>query len=261
MVFCVCVSVCVGRNCVYESRCLAHSGQMMSASSVMKPRPTSDVLQLAQMKQSLCQWRSSNEMKRVPPMPATRRRQSRALSLTWVRAGNNEILAITGDWLCTWCASLGEQFAKAFGTVWFLLAAGEALARQRGRAVGAREALAMPRLVFVSYTSRCNYLNEFETGVERNRTRDGARSSPFCTWCSGSRTSPRSIRRSRSPGRAEWTTSFRSESCRRSKRSTSRATAGSCTPSSWCLNAKEKRTKNRINLPHSMRLAAIDKTV
>lgn len=57
------------RMFIYISRALAHSGQMMSASSVMKPRPTSDVLQLAQMKQSLCQCRSSNEMKRVPPIP------------------------------------------------------------------------------------------------------------------------------------------------------------------------------------------------
>lgn len=53
----------------YINFCLAHSGQMTSCSSVMKPRPTSDVLQIAQMKQSLCQWRSSNEMKRVPPIP------------------------------------------------------------------------------------------------------------------------------------------------------------------------------------------------
>lgn len=56
-------------RCVYISFCLAQSGQMMSSPSVMKPRPTSDVLQDAQMKQSLCQWRSSNEMKRVPPIP------------------------------------------------------------------------------------------------------------------------------------------------------------------------------------------------
>lgn len=54
---------------VYESFCLAHSGQMMSSPSVMKPRPTSDELQPAQMKQSLCQCLSSNEMKRVPPIP------------------------------------------------------------------------------------------------------------------------------------------------------------------------------------------------
>lgn len=57
------------RMFIYISRALAHSGQMMSASSVMKPRPTSDVLHDAQMKQSLCQCRSSNEMKRVPPIP------------------------------------------------------------------------------------------------------------------------------------------------------------------------------------------------
>merc|ERR1719357_478549 len=35
----------------------------------MKPFPTSDPLHTAQMKQSLCQCRSSNEIKRVPPMP------------------------------------------------------------------------------------------------------------------------------------------------------------------------------------------------
>jgi len=54
---------------IYMSFILAHSGQMMSSPSVMKPRPTSEVLQPAQMKQSLCQCLSSNEMKRVPPMP------------------------------------------------------------------------------------------------------------------------------------------------------------------------------------------------
>lgn len=54
---------------IYMSFALAHSGQIMSASSVMNPRPTKDVLQLAHEKQSLCQCRSSNEMKRVPPIP------------------------------------------------------------------------------------------------------------------------------------------------------------------------------------------------
>jgi hypothetical protein len=51
------------------SFCLAHSGQMMSSASVMNPLPTKDVLHEAQMKQSLCQWRSSNEMNLVPPIP------------------------------------------------------------------------------------------------------------------------------------------------------------------------------------------------
>jgi hypothetical protein len=44
---------------------------MMSSASVMNPRPTRDVLQVAQMKQSLCQWRSSKEMNLVPPIPTT----------------------------------------------------------------------------------------------------------------------------------------------------------------------------------------------
>ena len=51
---------------------LAHSGQRMSSLSVMKPLPTMEVLQEEQRKQSLCQCRPSNEMKRVPPMPASR---------------------------------------------------------------------------------------------------------------------------------------------------------------------------------------------
>ena len=33
----------------------AHSGQIMSSPSVMKPLPTIELLQLEQMKQSLCQ--------------------------------------------------------------------------------------------------------------------------------------------------------------------------------------------------------------
>ena len=48
---------------------LAHSGQMMSSPSVMKPLPTIELLQLEQMKQSLCQWRPSNEINLVPPIP------------------------------------------------------------------------------------------------------------------------------------------------------------------------------------------------
>lgn len=54
---------------IYISFCFAHSGQITSFSIVKKPRPTKLVLQLAQMKQSLCQCRSSNEMNRVPPIP------------------------------------------------------------------------------------------------------------------------------------------------------------------------------------------------
>lgn len=59
--------------CVWEasyiSFCLAHSGHRMSGPSVMNPLPTRELLHIAQMKQSLCQLRSSKEMKRVPPIP------------------------------------------------------------------------------------------------------------------------------------------------------------------------------------------------
>ena len=47
----------------------AQSGHRMSSASVMNPLPTMDVLHDEQRKQSLCQCRPSNEMKRVPPMP------------------------------------------------------------------------------------------------------------------------------------------------------------------------------------------------
>ncbi|CAN7986488.1 unnamed protein product [Ixodes hexagonus] len=53
------------------SFCLAHSGHRISGPSVMNPLPTSELLHMAQMKQSLCQLRSSKEIKRVPPIPAT----------------------------------------------------------------------------------------------------------------------------------------------------------------------------------------------
>lgn len=51
------------------SFCLAHSGQIMSSASVIKPLPTRLVRQEAQKKQSLCQCLSSNEMNFVPPIP------------------------------------------------------------------------------------------------------------------------------------------------------------------------------------------------
>lgn len=57
----------------YISFCLAHSGHKMSEPSVMKPLPTSEPWHMAQMKQSLCQWRSSKEINLVPPIPAWRR--------------------------------------------------------------------------------------------------------------------------------------------------------------------------------------------
>ena len=46
----------------------------MSSPSVMNPFPTMLVLQLEQMKQSLCQCLPSNEIKRVPPIPDSNER-------------------------------------------------------------------------------------------------------------------------------------------------------------------------------------------
>lgn len=59
----------------------------------------------------------------------------------------------TCDWSGTRCASFGKQLAEAFRAVGFLIARGETLTRQRGVAVCAREALAVPWLILVSYTT------------------------------------------------------------------------------------------------------------
>lgn len=61
--------------------------------------------------------------------------------------------ADTGDWLGTGGASLREQLAEAVGAVWLLVAAREALAGERHLAVGAGEALAVPRFVLVRYAA------------------------------------------------------------------------------------------------------------
>lgn len=51
------------------SLCLAHSGHSISDPSVIKPLPTKEEWHIAQMKQSLCQFLSSNEINLVPPIP------------------------------------------------------------------------------------------------------------------------------------------------------------------------------------------------
>jgi len=55
-------------------------------------------------------------------------------------------------------AALGEQVAEAVGAVRLLVPRREALARQRGVAVGASEALAVPRLVLVRHATGRNDL-------------------------------------------------------------------------------------------------------
>ena len=71
---------------------------------------------------------------------------------------------------------------------------------------------------------------------------------PSCTWCTWWRTCPRSTWRSRCRAPWGWTTWCRWGSCTCSTRSTSRATAASCTPSSSCLHRKQEE---KVQLIHS----------
>lgn len=141
-------------NDVYMSFILAQSGQMMSSPSVMKPRPTNEVLQPAQMKQSLCQCLSSKEMKRVPPMPGNE--FETGVSENWepfrwktnVRKGlRND----TCDRFGAGGASLGEQFSETIGAIGLVVARRESLASQGIVTVATGEAVSVPRLVLIRY--------------------------------------------------------------------------------------------------------------
>lgn len=77
---------------------------------------------------------------------------------------------LTGNWLDTGGASLGEQLPEALGTVRLLVAAGEALAGQRNRAVGAREALTVPRFVLVGHTAAGDDLREKRQKIINRRS-------------------------------------------------------------------------------------------
>lgn len=61
--------------------------------------------------------------------------------------------SLTSDGLGARGAPFREQLAEAFGAVWLLVAGGEPLSCERGVAVGASEAFAVPRLVLVRYAS------------------------------------------------------------------------------------------------------------
>jgi len=68
----------------------------------------------------------------------------------------------SGDGFGAGGAALGEEFTEAFGAVGFLVFGGEALTGQRLVAVGASEALAMPRVVLVRHASRRYDLGAFD---------------------------------------------------------------------------------------------------
>lgn len=83
---------------------------------------------------------------------AKRERERGRVSQLFYRAA--QFLRLTCNGLHTRGATLGEQLAKALGTVGLLVAASEPLPGQRDVAVGAREALAMPRFIFIGHAPR-----------------------------------------------------------------------------------------------------------
>lgn len=67
--------------------------------------------------------------------------------------GDEAGAADSGDGLVAGCASFGEQAPEAFGAARFVVARGETLSSQVLVAVGASEALAVPRFVLVSHST------------------------------------------------------------------------------------------------------------
>jgi len=75
--------------------------------------------------------------------------------------GNEASAANTSDGLRAGSAALSKELSKAFGTVGLLVLGGEPLTSQRLVAVGASEALAMPRVVLISHAARRDDLGAF----------------------------------------------------------------------------------------------------
>jgi len=71
----------------------------------------------------------------------------------------------TSDGLPAGGAALGEEFSEALGAVWFFIAGREALSGERRVAVGAGEALAVPRLVLVSHATSCDDLKTNQSQI------------------------------------------------------------------------------------------------
>lgn len=130
----MCVCVTEIEVLIYISRALAHSGQMISASSEIKPRPTRDVLQLAQMKQSLCQCRSSNEIKRVPPIPVfiiiSDTLRGIIISFTFCLMNNYllRLVKLTRNWFGACGTSFSKKFSETVGTIRLVITTGKTLA-------------------------------------------------------------------------------------------------------------------------------------
>ena len=162
-------------------------------SPVMKPLPTMLVLQLEQMKQSLCQCLPSNEIKRVPPIPDSNEQLVLTLPVPATQIKNKlhhvnnnfssagvsgqtllnknaektenkrsrDVLVVrmtTCDGLGAGSAPLAEQFTEAVCTVGLVIPGGESLSGQGLLAVGAGEALPVPGVVPVGHPALCDHL-------------------------------------------------------------------------------------------------------
>lgn len=134
---------------------------MSSSSSLIKPRPTSDVLQSLQTKQSLCQWRSSNEMKRVPPIPTIKKH----FNLTRCWDNNLNSNELTGNWFGARRTTFSEELTEAIGTVRLLIATRESLSSELNRAVSACETFTMVWFVLVGDATTGNYLKSLKIKI------------------------------------------------------------------------------------------------
>lgn len=80
------------------------------------------------------------------------------LNLTIIHYAPPFLHLITSDWSTAATALSCKQLSKALGTVRLLLFRRELLSSQQLRAVRAREAVAMPRGVLVSYSTLVDHL-------------------------------------------------------------------------------------------------------
>ena len=93
----------------------------------------------------------------------------------WMSSG------FTGDWFDAAAALLGEQIAEAFGAEGLVVARRELLAGEHLVAVGAREALAVPRCVLVRYPAFVDHLHVIDHRCTRTSRHHGTICICVCT--------------------------------------------------------------------------------
>lgn len=77
---------------------------------------------------------------------------------------------LTGDWLRTANALLGELLSEAVSAVWLLISRRELLSHQHLVAAGARETFAVPRRSFVRYSAFVDHLHAAATTHHYSRS-------------------------------------------------------------------------------------------